>query len=185
MKLLDKEARASSALPVAAAAGDEAAFAAIVRRMTPLMRAQMRQFFYLQADEEDLMQECLMGLLAAVRTFHSQSNTAFTTYACSCMRNRLISLARRDGLRPRIEQSLEEDTQMSDADDADPASRVVEQEAADSLRQQLRQRLTELEYEVLLARINDFSYEEIAAALGVSKKAVDNAVQRLRRKMSG
>ena len=61
---------------------------------------------------------------------------------------------------------------------------MLEQEALTRLQEQLRQRLTDLEYRVLLARLTDLSYEEIAARLGVSKKTVDNAGQRLRRKMT-
>ena len=61
---------------------------------------------------------------------------------------------------------------------------MQEREALRLLQQQLRRRLTDLEYQVLLARLSDRSYEQIAAQLGVSKKAVDNAVQRLRRKMT-
>ena len=64
----------------------------------------------------------------------------------------------------------------------DPALRVQEQEDADALLQRLRRRLTPLEYKVMLLRLSNCPYEEIATRLSISKKAVDNAVQRLRKK---
>ena len=187
VKRLDKDTNAGTPLPVeAAAAGDEEAFAVIVHRMMPMIRAQLHSFTPAEADREDLLQESLLGLLSAVRSYRPDGGASFQTYAFTCIRHRLISLLRRSGVRSQVEQPLEEDTQATtDADDADPASRIVAQEAADGLHRQLQQRLTPLEYEVLLARLDGRSYEEIAAGLGVSKKAVDNAVQRLRRKMSG
>ena len=122
-----------------------------------------------------------MGLLAAVRTYRPDGGAAFTTYATACIRNRLLSAARRVGQTPR-QVPLEEDAELSDVT-ADPALRLQEQEAAQQLLMLMRQRLTELEYTVMLLRLSECSYDEIAARLGITKKAVDNAVQRLRRKI--
>ena len=184
MKTMDKGTQACAAWPIqAAAAGDDAAFTEIVRRMRPLMQSLVRVFTHIGVDAEDLAQESLLGLLFAIRTYRPEGGAQFTTYACTCMRNRLVSLARREGCQG-IRQPLEEDTQAPDNGEADPASRVQAQEAAARLYEQLRQRLTPLEYQVLLARLDHRPYREIAASLGVSEKAVDNAVQRLRHKMS-
>ena len=172
-------------LPIEAAAnGDEEAFAAIARRMAPVLRSTVQSFASLGVDADDLEQEASLGLLAAVRTFRPDGGAAFTTYATTCMRNRLTSMARRHGAITRTEQPLDEDNNLPADTDSDPARRMLEQEDLSRLQAQLRQRLTDLEYQVLLARLTDLSYDEIAARLGVSKKAVDNAVQRLRRKMT-
>ena len=167
-----------------AANGDEEAFAAVMRRMTPLIRTQIHRFEHSGADEEDLRQECLVGLLAAIRHYREDAGATFTTYASTCMRNRLVSMARRYGTLTQREQPLDADTDVPDTDGNDPESRLLEQEGLSRLQEQLQQRLTPLEYEVLLARLEDQTYEQIAAHLGVSKKTVDNAVQRLRRKFS-
>ncbi len=169
-------------LPIsAAAAGDQEAFRLIVHRMEPLIKAQIHACRCDGTEDEDLAQEALMGLLAAVRTYRPDGGAAFTTYATACIRNRLLSVTRRVGQTPR-EVPLEEDTELSDTT-ADPALRLQEQEAAQQLLQLMRQRLTELEYTVMLLRLSECSYDEIAARLGITKKAVDNAVQRLRRKI--
>ncbi len=172
-------------LPIEQAArGDEEAFAAVADRMAPIIRSAVQSFESLGLDADDLEQEASLGLLAAVRTYRPDGGAAFTTYATTCIRNRLTSVARRHGARIRTEQPFEGDSDLPVDTDSDPARRMLEQEALTRLQEQLRQRLTDLEYRVLLARLTDLSYEEIAARLGVSKKAVDNAVQRLRRKMT-
>ena len=171
-------------LPIeAAASGDEQAYAIVAKRMVPIIRSVVQSFESLGVDAEDLEQEASMGLLAAVRSYRTDGGAAFTTYATACIRNRLTSVARQQGKRIRSEQSIEDNGELPD-EDSDPALRMLEQESLIQLREQLRQRLTELEYAVLLARLSDLSYEEIAARLGVNKKTVDNAVQRLRRKMT-
>ena len=168
-------------LPVAqAAAGDQEAFAAVMRRMTPLIHTQIRACRTDGTEDEDLAQEALMGLLAAVRTYRPDGGAAFTTYATACIRNRLLSAARRSATQ---EVPFEEDMDPPDPH-SDPALVLQEQDALADLLGRLRGRLTPLEYSVLLLRLSECPYEEIARRLEVSKKAVDNAVQRLRRKLS-
>ena len=167
-----------------AAQGDESAFAAVARRMAPIIRTQVMNFLSLGLDADDLEQEASLGLLAAVRSFRPNGGASFITYATTCIRNRLISVARRHGARIQAEQPLNEDDELPADADSDPAQQMLEREALTRLQEQLRQRLTPLEYRVLLARLSDCSYDEIACQLGLSKKAVDNAVQRVRRKIS-
>lgn len=182
---MDKGANASTAWPIeAAAAGDEKAFVEISRLMGPLVQSMIRSFSHPGVEAEDLAQESLLGLLAAIRTYRPQAGAAFTTYACACIRNRLVSLLRREEEHGVLRQPLEEDIQASEPSEDDPAVRLQAQEAFRRLHAQMQQRLTPLEYQVLLARLDHRSYREIAATLGVSEKAIDNAVQRLRRKMS-
>ena len=168
-------------LPIAQAAiGDQEAFAVIMRRMTPLIHAQIRNCRTDGTEDEDLAQEALMGLLAAVRSYRPDGGAAFTTYATACIRRRLLSAVRRSA-PPSL--PLQEDMDLPDPN-GDPALRVQEQDELTERLSHLRQRLTPLEYSVLLLRLSNCSYEEIARRLSVSKKAVDNAVQRLRRKFS-
>ena len=73
-------------LPIAqAAAGDQEAFALLVHRMMPLIHAQIHDFGCVGVENEDLVQEALMGLLAAVRTYRPDGGAAFTTYATTCI----------------------------------------------------------------------------------------------------
>ena len=171
-------------LPIAqAAAGDQEAFALLVHRMMPLIHAQVHSCRCDGVEDEDLAQEALMGLLAAVRTYRADGGASFTTYATACIRHRLLSVARRYGPLADREVPIEDSPELPDVA-ADPALRLQDREALDSLLTRLRTRLTEMEYRVLLMRLSDCSYAEIAAQLGTTTKAVDNAVQRLRRKLT-
>lgn len=171
-------------LPVAqAAAGDQEAFALLMHRMAPLIHAQVHSFRCAGIEDEDLAQEALMGLLAAVRTYRPDGGATFTTYATACIRNRLLSVARHHIPRIGREQSLEDSDDLPDTA-IDPALRLQEQEELEGLLERLRTRLTAMEYRVLLLRLSDCSYAEIAARLGTTVKAVDNAVQRMRRKLT-
>lgn len=178
------EGMENQSLPIREAAdGDQQAFAQIVRRMEPLILSQVRQFRTAGIEEDDLAQEALLGLLAAVRGYQPEKGAAFTTYATACIRHRLISVARRYGKQESAEIPMEEDLDLVDTT-ADPALRIQEREALEGLLDRLQQRLTPMEYQVLMLRLGDTSYDTIAARLGITKKAVDNAVQRLRRKMA-
>lgn len=181
---MDNLSATAADLPITqAAAGDEQAFACVMHRMAPLIRAQIQRFDFLPLGSDDLMQECMLGLLSAVRSYRPDGGAAFTTYATTCIHNRLVSLARRQD--PIVHESLPyEDSEIPDGEDTDPASCVMRQDDAVRLQQELHTQLTAMEYEVLMARLSDCSYREIAERLGVSIKAVDNAVQRLRRKLS-
>ncbi len=172
-------------LPLAAAAaGDDEAYAVVARRMAPLMHRCVQSFAACGIDIDDLEQEASLGLLAAVRAYRPDGGATFTTFATTCMRNRLISVTRRHGARTQAEESLIEDDMPVIDHAADPARQMLEREAVTQLQEELKERLTPLEYRVLLARLSDLSYDEIATRLAVSKKTVDNAVQRLRRKMT-
>lgn len=170
-------------LPIAqAAAGDQEAFALLVHRMMPLIHDQMRRLGAVGVDDEDLAQEALMGLLAAVRTYRPNGGASFTTYATTCIRNRLLTAVRRNGTRMDHEQSLEDSPEVAVVQD-DPAQLLMDKEELDDLLAQMRIHLTDREYPVLMLWMRGFSYTEIAARLGITAKAVDNAIQRIRRKM--
>lgn len=179
------EDRNNEHLPIKAAAeGDEEAFGVVLHRMMPLIQTQIRLFSDTGVDGDDLYQECLVALLAAIRRYQPDGGASFTTFATVCMRNRLISAARRHGAVSQREFPLDSEMDVPSSDDIDPVYSLLLQEDTLRLRDSLQQHLTPLEYGVLLARLGELSYHEIAEKLGVSTKAVDNAVQRLRRKLS-
>ena len=162
--------------------GDELAFALLVQRYAPLLRAQSRFFSVSPSEYEDLEQEGLVGLLAAVDAFDPQRNKAFRSFALVCSRNRMLSLVR--SRHTNIEPMSDEDlAAFPDELEADPALRLQKQEDTEHLRSWLQSRLSELEYPVLCLFLNGQSYEQIAETLSVTEKAVDNALQRIRKKI--
>ena len=131
-----------------------------------------------------------MGLLSAVRTFREGSGASVRTYAAVCIRNRMLSAVRRacsGELPSSLYEDLEKEQEVPggmNGGQADPAQLVVQRENAALLRQRLQETLTDLEYEVLMLFLGAYTYEEIAQRLHLTTKAVDNALQRVRRKLS-
>lgn len=170
-------------LAARARAGDESAFAMLIAQSEPMLRAQAAKFRSSGLDAEDLAQEGLLGLLSAVRTFHSQKGAAFRTYATVCVRNRLISAARRfahTGGEVPIEEAEHSARTLSESD---PAAILAEKESVQQLLSNIQKLLSAREYEVLLRHLNGDSYTRIASAMQIAPKAVDNALQRVRRKL--
>ncbi len=185
------ETMSDEQLAVRARSGDEEAFALLVQRCAPMVKRQAGIFRNAEVEAEDLSQEGLLGLLSAVRTYNPQAAASFRTYAGICVRRRMLTAAKRsDAARavPVLELVPMEGAEgsLSAASGAeDPAQLVVEKETLSHLYDRLRGTLSEREYAVLAHYMNGYSYEEIARRLGVTAKAVDNALQRVRRKCAG
>ena len=166
-------------------AGSEQAFALLAERYAPVLGRLADQWAFSSVDRDDLYQEGLLGLLTATQTFRADGGASFATYARTCARHRVISAVRRS--RWRAEVSLPDDEESAGgipAGQAGPEQTVLEKDEEQRLFQRLRQRLTPLEYKVLCEHLAGYSYSEIAARLQITCKSVDNALQRIRRKLS-
>ena len=168
----------------------EEAFSLLVSRCTGMIQFLATAFRQSGVDAEDLAQEGLLGLLFAARTFRENGGAAFRTYASVCIRRRMLSAVRRAGHEPALSGAGWADADQTECSDApgkaeiDPAQLVVQREDTQRLDNRLREILTSLEYEVLMLYFGAYTYEEIAQRLGIRTKAVDNALQRIRRKLA-
>ncbi len=172
-----------SALVELAQAGDDRAFAMLVALCEPMLRTQVAHFRLSRTDAEDMSQEGLLGLLAAVRTFHPEKGVPFRAYAAVCVRNRLLSVLRRRAARANEVPVGDVVEQSSDAVLPDPAALLTQRESADRLLARVREQLSGREYAVLVRYLDGESYAQIAASVGLTPKSVDNALQRARRKL--
>lgn len=171
-------------LAVSAAGGNAEAFAVLAERMMPFLHKTAARYATVsRVDREDLIQEGLLGLLAAVHGYRPGSGE-FGSYAATCISNRIVSAVRRFGTDKTILVDEQEMVHTDPAGQADPEQLFLEREAAGRLYDRLKQALTPLEYQVLMGQLNGCSYREIASRCAVSEKAVDNALQRVRRKLS-
>ena len=133
---------------------------------------------------EDLVQEGFMGLLKAVNTYRPDENVKFSTYANVCVKNRIISSLKRNSLingeefTEEIVQSMFEN-QMA----ADPEKIVIENESMDEVYKKITSALSEQEWRVFQLFLTGMAYNQMALNLGVSVKSIDNAMQRVRRKL--
>ena len=184
------------ALQAMAAAGDRGAEEALSERYMRLVRVCARPLFLAGGSSEDLIQEGMIGLLSAIRQYDAGSGAAFRTFAEHCIRMRLLSAVKsasrmkhlplNDGLS--LEQLSEDsDSQLSATPEVfrqDPENLVLARESKEELYAVFSRCLSKMENRVLVYYLDGLSYREIAARLGKDEKAVDNAVQRIRRKLA-
>ncbi len=165
---------------------NEEAFAILVARYLPMLQRLSQQFRSKPFEREDLVQEGLMALLSAVRTYRTERNGSFRTYAYVCSRNRMVSALRRDSAWDQIgdAEPFTEDDECCTSKTDDPAEVFYRREEWERLCNRIRGALTDLEYQVLMLYLASYSYREIAERLQITEKATDNALQRMRRKLA-
>lgn len=176
--------------------GDRFAEELLVTRYTRLVRSCARPFFLIGGDSEDLTQEGMIGLMNAVREYDAAKTASFRTFAEICIRNRLYSVLRsaaRDKNSP-LNQSVPLDTPFFDSNSytsgtsnlaqRSPEDFLIDREHTKSLLSGVRKQLSEFEAKILGYYLDGLSCREIAETVGKSSKSVDNAVQRIRRKMA-
>ena len=180
-------------LCMAAAAGDSQCESELVRRYGQLVRACARPLFLAGGDSEDLIQEGMLGLLTAIRSFDPARDTAFRTYAAICIRSRLISAVRaaQGGKHIPLNHSVSFEPPLFDGTNAHLFSSAESPEDVIIGREELKERLdalkgqlSELEAQILPPYLSGLSCGEIARRVGRSQKSVDNAIQRIRRKVA-
>ena len=165
----------------------------LIDKYKSLVRTRARALYLVGGDHEDLIQEGMLGLLAAIRGFQSGKETSFRTYAEICVRSRLyaaVRAAQRDKHFP-LNHSVSFETPLFDGTSAHLFSSEESPEDVVIGREELRERLDALkgqlsgfEAEILSYYLGGLSCAEIASQVGRSTKSVDNAVQRIRRKVA-
>ena len=163
----------------------------LVSRYSRLVRVCSRPLFLAGGDSEDLIQEGMFGLLKAIRTYDSDRQAQFRTYAEICIRSQLLSAVRRaacDKHSPlnnyiSFETLLFDTAGLTSDHKDDPEQVVIGKEEWKERMHALKDQLSGFETEILQLYLNGLSYAEIAQRTGKAPKSVDNAVQRIRRKV--
>ena len=187
-------------LVVRARNGDQVALDALIRRYTGFVRLKASSYFLAGGDSEDLIQEGLIGLYKAVRDFRHDKETSFRSFAELCVTRQIITAIKtatrfkHSPLNTYISFSNTPAGQDSDSDvtlgDAlpgptvdDPSICVISTEELQSLVFSLGTGLSKLEADALKLYLEGSSYEEMAEELGCDTKTIDNALQRVKRKV--
>lgn len=175
--------------------GNAVAEEALASRYAQLVRVCARPFFLAGGDSEDLLQEGMIGLLSAIRNFDLNCGVSFRTYAEQCIRNRIISAItsasrqKHNPLNQRIsfEYLLNEEPNGLQSPNTDFTRRTEDQVLAREWEEELlvvnAKQLSRFEREVLVMYLQGLSCKEIAKSLNRPEKSIDNAVQRIRRKI--
>lgn len=192
------DAPSDEALVERSAAGEDAALDALLERYRPFVRVKARAYFLVGADQEDVIQEGMIGLYKAIRDFDSHHTASFRSFADLCITRQIISAVKsatrhkHSPLNRSVSLELpagdEEDggTTVGDrvaVDPRDPADSVADRDELDELRERFNEVLSDLEADVLRRYMDGQTYHEIAEALNRHVKAIDNALQRIKRKV--
>ena len=180
--------------------GSTAALDTLMRRYNGFVRLKASSYFLAGGDSEDLVQEGLVGLYKAVRDFRADKETSFRSFAELCVTRQIITAIKTAtrlkhkalnhyvsfGQTPAGQDS-ESDCTLGDALPGsrvdDPSLRVISTEELQSLVWCLGTSLSTLESDALRMYLEGSSYEEMAEDLGCDTKTIDNALQRVKRKI--
>jgi RNA polymerase sporulation-specific sigma factor len=180
--------------------GDTRSMDVLIRRYTGFVRLKASSYFLVGGDSEDLIQEGLIGLYKAVRDFRSDKETSFRSFAELCITRQIITAIKtatrfkHAPLNTYVSFSQTPAGQESEGDctlgDAlpgssvdEPSIMVISTEELQSLVFCLGTGLSKLESDALRLYLEGSSYEEMAERLGVDTKTIDNALQRVKRKI--
>jgi len=198
--LLLLEERSDEQLVSRSRAGDDVALAELLTRYRGFARAKARSYFLVGADHEDIVQEAMMGLYKAVRDFDADRETSFRGFAEMCVTrqvitaikaatrhkhgplNTAVSLGRPVGSDDDDGERVLGDTLQLPLSQ-DPAELVISAERIRGLQRHLDEVLSDLEVDVLRLYVEGKSYVEIAEVLRRHVKSIDNALQRIKRKL--
>ncbi len=183
-----------------AAAGDDVALAELLDRFKPQVRAKARTYFVAGGDRQDVIQEGMIGLYKAVRDYDIERHPSFRHFAELCVTRQIITAVKaatrhkHSPLNAYVslqgaagpDESIDNDHMVELADDGtDPLNAITSAADMAQLRAFCLEVLSSLETEVLVRYVSGESYATIAAELGRHTKAIDNAVQRVKRKLEG
>lgn len=169
--------------------GNIDAFTTLAARFVVPIRSKAASFRSLET--EDLCQEGLIALMYAAKSYDSEKEASFQTYANSCIYNRFVSLLRKSDNKNTVPKS-ETISIYDNSDDlitsvssekTDPQFLIIERENLQRLLSKLRDILSDNEMKVFNMYISGYRYGEISKALSVSYKFVDNAITRIKRKI--
>ena len=189
-KYIALETESDEQLCALSAAGNRMAEEVLVTRYYRFVRSCARPYFLVGGDNDDLLQEGTLGLLKAIREYDALRDASFQTFAGTCIRNRLYSVlkAAASGKHSPLNESVPLNPSLFDANPSfaqvDPEVLLIDREKAASLLQSTRKQLSDFEVKILGYYLDGLTCREIAETVGKSTKSVDNAVQRIRRKVA-
>ncbi len=167
--------------------GDEEAYSALFARYLFTVRSRAGVYDKSGIDFEDLVQEGYIGLINAVNNYEIDFGTSFSTFAYMCIDRNILSSVRKSLAKKQIPKSalifIEDEYELQDKVSENPEAVVISKENVEHLRQRITEKLSQNEQNVLELYLMGYSYEKIADKLSCSKKSVDNAIQRLRKKL--
>ena len=178
--------------------GDSAAQDFMLNKYKNFVRTKARSYFLIGADHEDIVQEGMIGLYKAIRDYRPEKLASFRAFAELCVTRQIITAIKTATRQKHIPLNnyvslnkplFDEDPDhtlldvISESRDADPEEMLINREAIDSIEGRIGEMLSPLEKEALIRYLEGKSYQEISREIGHHVKAIDNALQRVKRKL--
>lgn len=168
----------------------------LLRKYRPFVEVKARSYFLTGAEQEDVVQEGMIGLYKAIRDYRDDKQAHFRSFAELCVTRQIISAVKSASRRKHsplseyvsLQRPIGEDGEgcladlIADEDGADPEEILLRQEFTQCLYGDALEELSEFEHDVLRGYLDGRSYEAMAGRCGRPVKAVDNALQRAKRK---
>ena len=192
------ETRTDEELALLAQQGDDAALEYLLNKSKNFVRSKARSYFLIGADHEDIVQEGMIGLYKAIRDFKPEKLSSFRAFAELCITRQIITAIKTATRQKHIPLNSyvslnkpiyddESDRTLLDVITegrvANPEDMLISQEDVGLIEDKIGQMLSSLEREVLSAYLDGKSYQEIAQELDRHVKSIDNALQRVKRKL--
>ena len=178
--------------------GDDAAAEYLIHKYKNFVRAKARSYFLIGADKEDIIQEGMIGLYKAIRDFRPDKLSSFRAFAELCITRQIITAIKTATRQKHIPLnsyvSLNKPIYDEDSDRTlldvisgtrvtDPEELIISQEEFNDIETKMGEILSTLEWKVLMYYLEGKSYQEIAGELDRHVKSIDNALQRVKRKL--
>ncbi|ABO48747.1 RNA polymerase, sigma 30 subunit, SigH [Desulforamulus reducens MI-1] len=178
--------------------GDNAALEYLINKYKNFVRAKARSYFLIGADREDIIQEGMIGLYKAIRDFRLDKLSSFRAFAELCITRQIITAIKTATRQKHIPLNsyvslnkpiYDEDSDrtlldvISGSKITDPEELIISREEFDDIEEKMGEILSSLEWKVLMSYLEGKSYQEIAEDLNRHVKSIDNALQRVKRKL--
>ncbi|MEW6725288.1 MAG: RNA polymerase sporulation sigma factor SigH [Bacillota bacterium] len=178
--------------------GSTVALEYLINKYKNFVRAKARSYFLIGADREDIIQEGMIGLYKAIRDFKSDKLSSFRAFAELCITRQIITAIKTATRQKHIPLNsyvslnkpiYDEDSDrtlldvISGSKITDPEELIISREEFGNIEEKMGEILSDLEWKVLMAYLDGKSYQEIAGDLRRHVKSIDNALQRVKRKI--
>jgi RNA polymerase sporulation-specific sigma factor len=178
--------------------GDDSALEYLINKYRNFVRAKARSYFLIGADREDIIQEGMIGLYKAIRDFRMDKLSSFRAFAELCITRQIITAIKTATRQKHIPLNsyvslnkpiYDEDSDrtlldvISGSKITDPEELIISREEFDDIEEKMGEILSSLEWKVLMSYLEGKSYQEIAEDLKRHVKSIDNALQRVKRKL--
>lgn len=179
--------------------GDKQALSYLMNKYKEIVNLKVGKYFMVGAEKEDIVQEGLIGLFKAIKTFNAEKNNTFKTFANMCIERQLITAIKTSNRQKHMplnsylslnisayDNNEDDSVELMDTFNSntieDPLETIMKQEQYTEVENAVNKSLSKFEKQVLNRFLNGESYVKIAEKLDTPVKSIDNAIQRIRKK---